>query len=178
MLHFSHFHPKHIETAIPYRQTLHIHRICLDEVERDRHLKVLQDALIGTGYDAQLIDCQFQRATAENRNDLLRRQTQDTSDRVPFVVQYFVGTAKLRHVLPSFQHIINDDERLAKIFPTPPLLTFKQPLHLKQTIVLSKLPSLQDNIDHSTIQPCHGNLCKTCQIIDMDTAMTRGNTIH
>eukprot|EP00061_Rhincodon_typus_P010136 g34196.t1 len=108
----------------------------------------------------------------KNCNDLLRRQTRDTSNRVPFVVQYFLGAEKLRHVLRSLQHNIDDDEHLAKIFPTPPLLIFKQPPNFKQTIVHSKLPSLQDNIDHNATQPCHGNLCKACQIIDMDVTNT------
>eukprot|EP00061_Rhincodon_typus_P003619 g20533.t1 len=95
------------------------------------------------------------------------RRLQDTTNRVPFIIQYFPGAEKLRHVLCSLQHIINDDEHLAKTIPTSPLPAFKQPPNLKQIIVRSKLPSLQD-IDHNTTQPCHGNLCKTCQIIDMD----------
>eukprot|EP00061_Rhincodon_typus_P005471 g25019.t1 len=176
MLHFSSFHPKHIKEAIPYRQALHIHRICSDEEECDRYLKVLKDPLIRMGYDAQLIGHQFQIATAKNRNDLLRRQ--DKTVRVPFVIQYFPGAEKLRHVLWNVQHIINDDEHLAKIFPTPPLLTFKQPPNLKQTMVRSKLHSLQDNINHNITQPCNGNIWKTCQIIHMDITITHGNTSH
>eukprot|EP00061_Rhincodon_typus_P006679 g27583.t1 len=89
----------------------------------------------------------------------------------PFIIQYFTGAEKLRHVLRSHQHIIDDNEHLAKIFPTPPILTFKPPPNLKQTIVLSKLPSLQDNIDHNTTQHGHGNFCKTCLIINMDTTI-------
>eukprot|EP00061_Rhincodon_typus_P003304 g19766.t1 len=69
----------------------------------------------------------------------------------------------------SLQHINDDDENLTNMFSTPPLLTFKQLPNLRQTIVRSQLPTFQGNIDHNTIQPCHGNLCKTCQIIDMDT---------
>eukprot|EP00061_Rhincodon_typus_P014670 g41843.t1 len=71
--------------------------------------------------------------------------------------------------------LINDDEHLAKIFPTPPPVAFKQPPNLKQTIARSKLSSLQDNIDHNTTQPCHGNFCK---IFNMDTTITCGNTTH
>eukprot|EP00061_Rhincodon_typus_P006573 g27348.t1 len=114
----------------------------------------------------------------KNCNNLLRRQTQETTDRVPFVVQCFPGAEKLHHVLCSLQHVINDDELLTKIFPTPPLLIFKQLPNRKQTIVHSKLLSLQDNIDHNTTQLYHGNHCKTCQIIDMDTIITHGNTTH
>eukprot|EP00061_Rhincodon_typus_P011996 g37411.t1 len=125
MLHFSSFHPKQIKKAIPYGQTLRIHRIY----------------------------------SAKNHDDLLRRQIRHMIDKVPFVIQYFPGAEKLHHVLHSLQHITDDDD-LAKIFPTPPLLAFKQLPNIKQTIVRSKLASLQDNIDHNTIQPCHGNLCK------------------
>eukprot|EP00061_Rhincodon_typus_P007757 g29765.t1 len=100
------------------------------------------------------------------------------SDRVPFIVQYFLGVEKLYHVLCSLQHIIDDDEHPTKIFHMLPFLTFKQRPNLIQTIVRSKLPSLQDNIDHNTIQHCFGNLYKTCQIIDMDTTITLGNTTY
>eukprot|EP00061_Rhincodon_typus_P004591 g22948.t1 len=153
-----------------------MHRIHLEECSR--HLKVLKDALIGTGYEAQLIDHQFQCATTKNRNGLLRRQTRDISDRVPFVIQYFPGAEKLHHVLHNLQPIIDDDEHLTKIFPTPPLLAFKQPPNLKQTIIHSKLPSLQDNIDSNITQPCHGTLCKTCHIFAMDATITHGNPTH
>eukprot|EP00061_Rhincodon_typus_P008207 g30618.t1 len=81
-------------------------------------------------------------------------------------------------ILHNLQRVINDEKHLAKIFPTPPLLAFKQPPNLKQTIVHNKLPSHQNNIDRNTTQPCHDSLCKTCQIIDMDTTITRGNTTH
>eukprot|EP00061_Rhincodon_typus_P004817 g23490.t1 len=125
-----------------------------------------------TLYTSYIDDIFFLWTHVKNRNDPLRRQTRDKSDRVSFVVQYFPGAEKLHHVLRSLQHFINDDEHLAKIFPTPPLLTFKQLPNLTQTIVCSKQPSLQDNIDHNSIQPCHDNLCKTCQIFDMDTDIT------
>eukprot|EP00061_Rhincodon_typus_P014201 g41085.t1 len=112
-------------------------------------------------------------------SDVPQRKTVMTSsgdetvyNTVSFVIQYFLGAEKLRHVLRSLQHVIDDDEHLGKIIPMPPLLAFKQPPNLKQIIVRSKLSSLQDNIDHNTIQPCHGNLCKTCQRFDMDTTIT------
>eukprot|EP00061_Rhincodon_typus_P015899 g43838.t1 len=172
MLHFSISHPKHIKEAIPYRQALHIHRICSDEEECDRHLKMLKDTLIRMGYNVQLIERQLQRATMKNRNDLLQRQTQDMTDRAPFIVQHFPGAERLRHVLCRIQFVMDDHGRLTEIIPTPPILTVKQPPNLKRSIARSKLPSLQDNIDHNCTQPCHSNLCKTHQIIEMGTTIT------
>eukprot|EP00061_Rhincodon_typus_P006562 g27326.t1 len=81
-------------------------------------------------------------------------------------------------MLVSAFNIFDDDKYLTKIFPMPPLHAIKQLPNLKQTIVCRKLPSLRDSIDHNTTQSCHGNLCKTCQIIDMDSTITPGNTIH
>eukprot|EP00061_Rhincodon_typus_P005839 g25834.t1 len=131
---------------------------------------MLKDAVIRTGLNSQLTDHQFRSATAKNHNDLLRRQTLYTTNRVPFIIQYFPGAEKLCHALRSLRHI-DDYKHLAKIFLAPPLLTFKQPQNLR-------LLSLQDNIGHYITQPCRSNLCKTCQIIDMDPTITRGNTAH
>eukprot|EP00061_Rhincodon_typus_P005147 g24320.t1 len=100
------------------------------------------------------------------------------SNRVPFIIQYFPEVKKLHYALRSLQHINNNNEHLAKIFPMPALLTFKQTPNLKQTIVRSKLTSLQNNINHNTIQSYHGNLCKAYQIFNIDTTITCGNTTH
>eukprot|EP00061_Rhincodon_typus_P010530 g34892.t1 len=45
----------------------------------------------------------------------LRRQTQDITNRVLFIVRYFPGVERLCYVLRSFQHVIDDNEHLAKI---------------------------------------------------------------
>eukprot|EP00061_Rhincodon_typus_P008087 g30391.t1 len=113
MLHYSNYHPKHVKEAIPHGQALHMYRICTDE-EDDGHLKMMEDILVRTGNDAQLIDRQFQHATVKNRNNLLRRQTQDTTDRVPWIVQYFPGAEKLHHVFCGLQHVTDDNEHLTK----------------------------------------------------------------
>eukprot|EP00061_Rhincodon_typus_P003673 g20683.t1 len=143
MLHFSSFHVKHIKTAISYGQALRRHRICSDKEEQDGHLKVLKDALIGTGYDAQLSDRQFRCATVKNCIGLFRRQAQDTSIRVPFVIQYFPGAEKLRHALHSLQHIIDDDEHLTKIFPMPSLLPPNNCQNLNRPVFAANYPAFR-----------------------------------
>eukprot|EP00061_Rhincodon_typus_P018205 g47283.t1 len=102
MLHFSNFHPKHVKETVPYSQALRICRICSEEEEREGHLKILKDALIRMGYDAQLINHQFQCVTAKNRNNVLRRQTQDMTDKVPLVIQYFSGAERLCQFFTAF----------------------------------------------------------------------------
>eukprot|EP00061_Rhincodon_typus_P015402 g43054.t1 len=71
----------------------------------------------------------------------------------PFVIQYFPGVGRLHHVLRSLQHIINDNEHLAKIIPMLPLLAFKQPPNLKQTIVPANYPAFRTSttIPHNAV---------------------------
>eukprot|EP00061_Rhincodon_typus_P012963 g39036.t1 len=136
------------------QQALRMHRICSDEEGSDQHLKMLKDAIIRTGWDAQLTR-QLKNAV-KNGNNLLRRWTQDTTNRVSFVVQYFPGVRNYAMFVAAF----NISSMMTNISPR-------------------KLPSLQNNSDHVTTQFCHGNICKTCQIIDMDTTITYGNaTFH
>ncbi|XP_043542722.1 uncharacterized protein LOC122548258 [Chiloscyllium plagiosum] len=73
------------------------------------------------------------------------------------------------------QQIIDEDEHLTKTLPAPPLLAFKRPPNLKQIMVRSKPPRLQDN---DTVQPCHGNRCKMYQSIDMDNTIIHGDTFQ
>eukprot|EP00061_Rhincodon_typus_P013623 g40121.t1 len=100
------------------------------------------------------------------------------TDRVQFIVQHFPGAVKLLHILCSLQHVVDDGEHHAMPISSPPIYTFKQLFNPKQTIIPSKLPSLQENSGHDTTQPCQSNLHKTCQIINMDTNIAHGNTIH
>eukprot|EP00061_Rhincodon_typus_P012719 g38626.t1 len=143
----------------------------------------------------------FRHGLAKNRNNLLRRQTWDTTERVPFVIQYFTGAEKLGYVLHSLQHVIDDGEHLIRAMPTPPILLFKQPHDQKDVDALEMLQKrftrmlpgilavkqvwldwqtiqLQENRDYNTAQLCHGNLCKACQINDMDSTITHENTCH
>eukprot|EP00061_Rhincodon_typus_P009721 g33430.t1 len=71
--------------------------------------------------------------------------------------QFFIqthGTAMQTRFAHQYANIFMHStswEHLTKIFPMPSLLDSKQPPNIKQTIVRSKLPSLQENIDHNTI---------------------------
>eukprot|EP00061_Rhincodon_typus_P014512 g41572.t1 len=58
-----------------------------------------------------------------------------SSEEVVLLWHYCPRAEKLRHVLRSLQHVIVDDERHAKIIPTPLLLALKQPPNFKQTII-------------------------------------------
>lgn len=175
MLHYSSFHPKHVKDSIPYSQTLRIHRICSYKEDRDLHLNTLRSALVRDGYHAKLIDEQFHRATSKNREELLNRTIRtETKPRTPFVTTYFPGADQLRKTLRQTQHLIDSDPYLSEVLPQPPLLAIRQPPNLKRTLIRSKLPEPSPT-QHGT-RSCQKTRCRTCQLIDESTTVTRDNT--
>ena len=138
--------------------------------------------------DVGILRCEFgphgcsvcldeERTTAKNRTDLLRRQTRDTVDRVPFVIQYFPGAEKLRNLLRSVQHVIDEDEHLAKAIPHPHFLPSNNCTTSNRPLSAANYPAFRSTVT-TTTQPCHSNLCKMCRIIDTDAIISRENTIH
>eukprot|EP00061_Rhincodon_typus_P010113 g34149.t1 len=99
-----------------------------------------------------------------------------------FAAQNFRPTLYTRYIDDVFFLWTHGEELLKQldnhINKFQPTIRLTMDYSLESTIVCSKLPSLQDSINHNTIQPCHGNLSKTCQIIVMDTTITCGNTTH
>ena len=178
MLHSTSFHPRHVKDAIPYGQALRISRICSDNKDRDRHLLELQNTLQRSGYRGESIRRQFTKATRQRREDLLtRRQDNAKSDRVPFVATYFPGAEKLRRGLRRFQHLLEEDERLAKALPAPPVLAFRQPPNLRRLLVKSKFHS-QDHQPENYVRPCGKSRCSTCTAICTETTITRNQAKH
>ena len=173
MLHSSSSHPRHVKDAIPYGQALRIHRICSDTRDREKHLLELQNILQRSGYQGENIRRQFSKATSHKREELLvRRDRQADSDRVPFVATYFPGAEGLRRGLKRFQHLLDNDERLAKALPSPPILAFRQPPNLRRLLIRSKFHSMEQQPQNS-VQPCGKARCCTCAAICTETAVIR-----
>eukprot|EP00061_Rhincodon_typus_P017163 g45737.t1 len=180
MLHISSHHSKHVKRSHPLRKkALRTHRTCSNEEECDGHLQMLKDALIRTGYDAQLINRQFQCATRSNHKDLLRRRAQDMTERVPFIIQYFAGAKKLRYVLRSLQHVINDNERLAQghLYASISCLQTTTKLQRDHYLQQTTQPSGEQRPQHQTTLP-QKPLQDMPSIIDIDTTITHGNATH
>eukprot|EP00061_Rhincodon_typus_P004457 g22633.t1 len=90
------------------------------------------------------------------------------------------GTAMGTKFAPQYINIFMDKfsktsllHRTSNQCYTPDTLTTFSSFGLR-TIVRRKLPRIQDNIDHHTTEPCRGNRCKTCPVINMDTTITSG----
>ena len=136
-------HRKHCETAISYSQALRLWCICLKEENFWKWTCELKKYFLRWVYSEQQVDLEIQWALDTSREAcLLPQQNQDRSARTPLVVTYY-------HILPTFHSttkchlsILHTSERLGRVFPLPPLITFRRPRKLKDLLVRATLTSI------------------------------------
>ena len=73
-------------------------------------------------------------------------------------------------------HIMQEDDLLKKLFPSPPLLAFRQTANIGNSIVRSKLPPLDELV--GSVSPCGASRCKACARISNDITFERNNFKH
>ena len=114
------------------------------------------------GYNGRVVDQQVDKALQTRRETLLQYKTTEKNERIPLVVTYNPSMQHLKSIVRDLQPIIDNDPTLSKIFPDPPVIAYRQPPNLRNTLVKSKL-TLQPN---GTF-PCDGSAkCKCCDHID------------
>ena len=84
-------HPYHCKKGIPYSQAVRLNRICSDNETFDRRCNDLGKWLMERGYNEKMIKKQILRAREHSRNDLLKKEKQQLSERklTSLITQFF-----------------------------------------------------------------------------------------
>ena len=171
-LHPQSFHPPHIKQSIVYSQTIRYNRICSDSTTRKKQTNDLRGAFSDLGYKARLINQEMSKANNIPRENLLTYKEKTQTDRIPLVVTYNPQLNKLKKIAKDLQPMLLENPKTRELFPSTPVIAFKQPRNLKQILVNSKLPSGEPNGTY----PCQSPRCQTCRLIDtiQDIPTTNG----
>jgi hypothetical protein len=70
-----------------------------------------------------------------NRNDLLEYKEKKINKRVPLVLTYHPSLEKIAGNVRHHWKEIEKSETLAKLFPEPPVVAFRRPKSIKDTLV-------------------------------------------
>jgi hypothetical protein len=88
------------------------------------------------------------------------------SDRVPLVVTYHPNLPKLQEIITRHWPVIQSNSRLQKALPERPLISYRRPPSLKDTLVRARVSQpktqLQNNSLNGGCQPCRKTRCKNC----------------
>ena len=152
-LHFTSNHPSSVFKAIVYGQALSVRLICSKDEFLAKHLENLKNKFIERGYPVQLVVENLQRGAAIPRADLLKPKPVYPQQDCPatlskprfsptFIVTYNPHNPNLHKWLKDNHNILLADRKMAKIFPNPPSVSYRQPKSLKQLMVRSRLKAL------------------------------------
>ena len=128
-------HPNSVKRAIPYGLGVHAKRICSSDKDYKTRRNEIKTHLQNRGYRSSLIEEQLQKVDELNREDLLQYKDRKENDRVPLVFTYSKALPNIHAFLRKHLKILHQSNRLKKIFPDPPIVSFKRDNNIKDILV-------------------------------------------
>jgi hypothetical protein len=128
-------HPKHCFKSIPFNQAIRVKRICSTVETTKQRLGDLRHHLTRRGYNDKFIESEFSKASEIDRYDLLEYKEKKINKRVPIVLTYHPSLEKISGIVRHHWKDIGKSETLTKLFPEPPVVAFRWPKSIKDTLV-------------------------------------------
>ena len=156
-------HPYHCKKSIPYIQVLRYNRICSDNKKFDQRCNDLEKWLMERGYSERMVRTQMLKARGGSRDSLLERGNTKTSDsKLTFNITYYPAFQNVRSILEELEIFLARDKEHKKVFPEVPVVRFRNGKTLKDYLVRTALPKM-DNVVGS--EPCGKGICQVCDHI-------------
>ena len=159
-------HPGHIFTNIPYSLALRLVRICSERETLLTRCEELKQMLLSRNYNRNIIDSAIDRALKQDRLEVLKKVIKPKNDRVIFAVTYHPALPSISKMLKTHWTSLVRNKEMLKYFPTPPMVAYRQPKNLKNTLIRTKLPQLKRNQRHLVgNKKCNKPPCKMCPYV-------------
>ena len=146
--------------SIPFSQAIWEKRICSTVENTTQRLGDLRHHLKRRRYNDKVIESGFSKASETNRNDLLEYKEKKINKRLPLVLTYHPSLENISGIVLHHWTEIDKSETLAKLFPEPPVLAFRRPKSIKDTLVRAVLSKPSSTVGQ--IKPCGDKRCKCC----------------
>ena len=169
-LHRSSYHVTHLKNSLPKSQFLRIRRICSSLREYDLHASRFAQYFINRGYNQHIIKKTIAEVRSLEREVLLTYKKKAKETRIPLVLPFHHKFTGISQVLKeSYNHMIRNYPQLKKVFPAPPLVSFRRAANLRDKLVKAN----HHKVPIETLPPT--NLRTKAQI---DHLMNKNATLH
>ena len=108
------------------------------------------------GYNDKVIESGFSKASEINRNDLLEYKEKKINK--PLVLTYHPSLEKFSSIIRHHWKEIEKSETLAKLFPETPVVAFRRPKSIKDTLVRAAVS--RPSSTFGQCKPCGDKRCK------------------
>ena len=90
------------------------------------------------------------------QKEALKPKEKIQAARIPLVVTYNLDLPPMRKIIHKRWKILDEDERLEKVFKNPPVAAFRKPKNLKDLLVRSKF--IYEEEEDKRCSPCNDKL--------------------
>ena len=168
-LHWTSAHPPHLKHSIPYIQALRLRRICSSTDILEQRIMEYFNYFVACGYKRYKVLTEMRKVMSLTQEESLRARERETISRIPLVTTYNSHTMFIAGVANRHWHFLQSKERLAHIFRERPLIAYRRPKSLRDTLVSTTLK--RKTPDHcSSISggcgPCNKPRCSWCNHIN------------
>ena len=130
---------------------------------------------VACGYKKDKVLSEMRKVLSLRQEESLRARERGTTNRIPLVTTYNPHTSFIAEIANRNWHFLQSKERLARIFEQRPLIAYRRPKSLRDTLVSSKLRSKTTG-DHTTTTgdcgPCKKPKCSWCIRVNKTSTFT------
>ena len=121
-------------------------------------------------YPPQIVHNALTKAKSVCRSQALSDSPKTPSHRPIAVIPYHPHNLPAKNIILRNWHILQNDPALSDCFSEPPLIAYKKPQNIRDTLVRSKLCNKTTHKQSAPgTQPCGKPSCKTCPFLDKTT---------
>ena len=128
--------------------------------------RAYKQLLTRRGYNKTKVRQQVQRAI-NNFTDPPAPRENNSGRRLFFTADYHPGLPDIKGILTSYLPVLHESEKMRKVLPSAPTMSFRQPTSLKKSLCRAKLRQSGDLEDESQpAKKCDKQRCKICNILE------------
>ena len=176
-------HPRHCMKGLPYGQFLRIRRICSKEEDFIRHAAKKAAQLIQKGYPKEDLLESLLKSHNRDRGMLLKppvvEDTKDEKVDVFLTTTYNKTFPGLRNQVESTWDLLGRSSTTRHISETNLKVSYRRPKNLRDHLVRSKLPKLDDQCQTKDSGPrtkCENAKCRYCLRLNKTGRVTSNTT--
>ena len=111
--------------------------------DREKRFSELKAFLLSRDYKPSIIESAIEKARNVPRREALKKvYKENSSNRPVFVIHYDPRLPSIPAMVQKHWMTMIQDPRLKEVFPKPPLVAYKRPKNIRDTLIRSKVPPL------------------------------------
>ena len=163
-------HPNHIKKSIRYNLALRIRRICSTNDNFKQRTNELLEFLCQHGQKRDYFKTQINKAFNVPCKNTLYYQHKKSNNRTVFVTTYNPSLPNFNNIIKEYYPILTASDRCKNAFEDPPLLAYRLPRNLRNTLVRAKIKTPKPSPSSPPkITRYNDGQCKTFKFIAHNT---------